>query len=187
MADKVSIPVSFDGHGYVARAPELSSPVVALSLSSLRKRIKAMLPERSVVVLNLDRLARKERGVAASRRTGGGRVSALKFPAIAGCRERRVWVAPPDAQALFCRRRHQPRRPPTAKIRPGRPAPAMGPGTGTPAGSTQIAPARCAGFLEHDWHLHPARLPVGLIQRQKATAIFWNCQLMLKHPQACVE
>ena len=30
---------------------------------------------------------------------------------------------------LFCRRRHQPRRPPLAKIRPGRPAPAMGPGT----------------------------------------------------------
>ena len=34
-----------------------------------------------------------------------------------------------DAQALFRRRRHQPRRPPLAKIRPGRPAPAMGPGT----------------------------------------------------------
>ena len=68
MADKVSIPVSFDGHGYVARAPELSSPVVALSLSSLRKRIEAMLPERSVVVLNLDRLARKERD---ARRRGG--------------------------------------------------------------------------------------------------------------------
>jgi hypothetical protein len=32
-------------------------------------------------------------------------------------------------QAIFCRRRHQPRRPPLAKIRPGRPAPAMGPGT----------------------------------------------------------
>ena len=29
----------------------------------------------------------------------------------------------PDAQALFCRRRHQPSRPPVAKIRPGRPAP----------------------------------------------------------------
>jgi hypothetical protein len=68
MVDKVSIPVSFDGHGYIARAPELSSPVVALSLSSLRKRIKAMLPERSVVVLNLDRLARKERD---QRRRGG--------------------------------------------------------------------------------------------------------------------
>jgi len=30
---------------------------------------------------------------------------------------------------VFFRRRHQPRRPPPAKIRPGRPAPAMGPGT----------------------------------------------------------
>jgi hypothetical protein len=30
-------------------------------------------------------------------------------------------------QAIFClRRRHQPRRPPFAKIRPGSPAPAMG-------------------------------------------------------------
>src|SRR5262249_55250044 len=35
-----------------------------------------------------------------------------------------------DAQAIFCRRRHQPRRPPPAKIRPGRPAPTTGPGTG---------------------------------------------------------
>ena len=32
-------------------------------------------------------------------------------------------------QAIFFRRRHQPSRPPPAKIRPGRPAPAMGPGT----------------------------------------------------------
>jgi hypothetical protein len=30
-----------------------------------------------------------------------------------------------------CRRRHQPSRPPPAKIRPGSPAPAMGPGTPT--------------------------------------------------------
>src|SRR5262249_1053750 len=35
-----------------------------------------------------------------------------------------------EAQAIFFRRRHQARRPPVAKIRPGRPAPAMGPGTG---------------------------------------------------------
>jgi hypothetical protein len=35
----------------------------------------------------------------------------------------------PEAQAIFCRRRHQPRRPKLANIRPGRPAPAMGPGT----------------------------------------------------------
>src|SRR6476646_780380 len=35
------------------------------------------------------------------------------------------------AQAIFRRRRHQPRRPPLAKIKPGKPAPAMGPGTAT--------------------------------------------------------
>jgi hypothetical protein len=32
-------------------------------------------------------------------------------------------------KAIFFRRRHQPRRPPLAKIRPGNPAPAMGAGT----------------------------------------------------------
>jgi hypothetical protein len=32
-------------------------------------------------------------------------------------------------QAIFCRRRHQPRRPPLAKISPGSPAPTMGAGT----------------------------------------------------------
>jgi hypothetical protein len=35
----------------------------------------------------------------------------------------------PEAQAIFCRRRHQARRPPLAKIRPGTPAPTLGPGT----------------------------------------------------------
>jgi hypothetical protein len=34
-----------------------------------------------------------------------------------------------DAQATFFRRRHQPSTPPLAKIRPGSPEPAMGPGT----------------------------------------------------------
>jgi hypothetical protein len=42
--------------------------------------------------------------------------------------KRRVRVAP-EGQALFCRRRHQPSRPPPAKIKPGSPAPAMRPGT----------------------------------------------------------
>jgi hypothetical protein len=45
------------------------------------------------------------------------------------------WLAL-DAQAIFFRRRHQPRMPPLAKIRPGSPAPAIGPGTG--AGSAVI-------------------------------------------------
>jgi len=41
-----------------------------------------------------------------------------------------MWIALDAAQALFRRRRrHQPRRPTLAKISPGRPAPAMGPGT----------------------------------------------------------
>jgi hypothetical protein len=35
-----------------------------------------------------------------------------------------------DVQAIFCRRRHQARRPPLAKIRPGRPVPTMGPRDG---------------------------------------------------------
>jgi hypothetical protein len=36
---------------------------------------------------------------------------------------------PNSAQAVFCRRRHQARRPPQANIRPGSPAPTTGPGT----------------------------------------------------------
>jgi hypothetical protein len=48
--------------------------------------------------------------------------------AIAGRRKRRVRR---NAQAIFCRRRRpMTRRTPQAKIRPGSPAPAMGPGTG---------------------------------------------------------
>jgi hypothetical protein len=39
---------------------------------------------------------------------------------------RRTTTPDRRAQAVFCRRRHQPRRPPPAKIRPGRPAPTMG-------------------------------------------------------------
>src|SRR5262249_10908523 len=36
-----------------------------------------------------------------------------------------------EVQAIFRRRRHQPRSPPPAKIRPGKPAPTIEPGTGT--------------------------------------------------------
>ena len=68
----------------------------------------------------------------------GSRVHALgDIEAIAGCRKRRVR---PDVQALFCRRRHQPRRPPPANSRPGRPAPAMGPGTLKAPNSPSISP-----------------------------------------------
>jgi len=37
-----------------------------------------------------------------------------------------------NVQPIFFRRRHQPRRPTLAKIRPGSPAPAMGPGDQMP-------------------------------------------------------
>ena len=48
-----------------------------------------------------------------------GRMRATLQQRIAGCRKRRVRVAQ-EVQAIFFRRRHQPRRPPLAKIRPGR-------------------------------------------------------------------
>ena len=49
-----------------------------------------------------------------------------------------------DAQAIFCRRRHQPRRPPLAKIRPnGRAAPGMGTAVGTRDAPAEIV--RAAG------------------------------------------
>ena len=48
--------------GYIASAPELRQPVVALSLASLRKRIEAaLMPDEPIVVLQLDGLAERER------------------------------------------------------------------------------------------------------------------------------
>jgi hypothetical protein len=43
---------------------------------------------------------------------------------------RRTTAPDRRAQAVRCRRRHQPSRPPLDRSRPGRPAPTMGPGTG---------------------------------------------------------
>src|SRR5262245_44192967 len=43
-----------------------------------------------------------------------------------------VYKIAPEAQAIFFRRRHHPSRPPLAKIRLGRPAPAMGTRNGSP-------------------------------------------------------
>jgi len=64
MADKVSIPVTFDERrGYVGTHPGLQSPVTALSLGGLRRRIEiALQPEVDVDIrLELDRGARLER------------------------------------------------------------------------------------------------------------------------------
>jgi hypothetical protein len=62
MPDKrLEVSVTFDArHGYIASAPELHQPIVALSLASLRKRIEiALMPDD--VVLQLDGRAERER------------------------------------------------------------------------------------------------------------------------------
>jgi hypothetical protein len=70
--DRLEVSVTFDpAKGYVASAPDLRSPVVALSLGGLRRRVEAlMLPDDVIVVLALDRAARLERD---ARRRGGVR------------------------------------------------------------------------------------------------------------------
>ena len=57
------VSVTFDAErGYVASAPELRQPVVALSLGGLRRRIEvALLPDNVRVVLQLDGRAERER------------------------------------------------------------------------------------------------------------------------------
>ena len=61
--ERFEVTVTFDERrGYVASAPKLRSPVTALSLGGLRRRIEALLlPDEVDVQLVLDRAARLER------------------------------------------------------------------------------------------------------------------------------
>ena len=61
--ERLEVSVTFDErHGYVGNATELRSPVVALSLGGLRRRLEIlMLPDNVRVVLQLDGLAERER------------------------------------------------------------------------------------------------------------------------------
>jgi len=61
ISDRPDITVTYDAScGYIATAPELRRPIVALSLGGLRRRIEnALLPDE--VVLQLDGLAERER------------------------------------------------------------------------------------------------------------------------------
>ncbi len=61
--ERLEVSVSFDERrGYVATAPELRSPVVALSLGGIRRKIEiGLLPDDVAVRLVLDRAARQER------------------------------------------------------------------------------------------------------------------------------
>jgi hypothetical protein len=62
-SDRLEVSVTFDpARGHVASAAELRSPVTALSLGGLRRRIEALLlPDEVDVQLVLDRAARLER------------------------------------------------------------------------------------------------------------------------------
>ena len=61
--ERFEVTVTFDERrGYIASAPELRLPVMALSLGGLRRKIEiAMLPDDVRVVLQLDGLAERER------------------------------------------------------------------------------------------------------------------------------
>jgi hypothetical protein len=59
--ERLEVSVTFDAErGYVASAPELRQPMVALSLGGLRKRIEIALLSDDVI-LQLDGLAERER------------------------------------------------------------------------------------------------------------------------------
>jgi hypothetical protein len=61
-ADRLEVNVSFDPRqGYIASAPELETPVTALSLHGLRRRLEAMLPDEPHVLFILDGAAERER------------------------------------------------------------------------------------------------------------------------------
>ena len=61
--ERLEVSVTFDErHGYIASAPRLRQPIVALSLGGLRRRIEiALLPDDVRVVLRLDGLAERMR------------------------------------------------------------------------------------------------------------------------------
>ena len=61
--ERFEVSVTFDAERrYIASAPELRQPVVALSLGGLRRRIEIMmLPDNVRIVLQLDGLAERER------------------------------------------------------------------------------------------------------------------------------
>ena len=61
--DRRDVTVTYDAScGYIASAPELRQPIVALSLGGLRRRIEiALLPDSVEVRLMLDGLAERER------------------------------------------------------------------------------------------------------------------------------
>ena len=78
-------------------------------------------------------------------------------------------------QAIFCCRRHQPRRPPLAKISPGSPAPAIGPGTP----EISVGPVQAPGATE--------TVPLVLNPNVSVTTPWSNCDVESKGGRDLVE
>jgi hypothetical protein len=58
----IEVSVTYDAkRGYVASAPELRAPVVALSLGGLRRKVEAVVLPAAGIILQLDGLAERER------------------------------------------------------------------------------------------------------------------------------
>ena len=103
-----------------ARTPRRRGSAVAVERTFYRLADKP----REVILVACSKCEWK----AAFRRDDLGRVL-INSDCSASPPKRRNMLSLSEAQAIFFLRRHQPRRPPLAKIRPGRPAPTMGPGT----------------------------------------------------------
>jgi hypothetical protein len=103
VTDKLNIAMTFrPEQGYIGTAPDLRQPIIALSLGGLRRKVEAaMSPEDVIIVLNLDKAARLERGPPSAHRPSA---SGLRRDVGLGIPWSREQAA--DAQqALACRRR----------------------------------------------------------------------------------
>ena len=108
--ERLEVSVTFDErHGYVASAPELRHPIVALSLASLRKRIEiALLPDDVRVVLQLT-VSPSASATAAGRRRAGCKNWYPTFRTVSDAAGRLVHdfdrVPPDDLLSLVALRR----------------------------------------------------------------------------------
>jgi hypothetical protein len=85
--ERFEVSVTFNAErGYVASAPELRQPIVALSLASLRKRIEiAMLPDSVDVRFMLDGRAERERHRRRAQAQLGVRMSVIDVACGLSC------------------------------------------------------------------------------------------------------
>jgi hypothetical protein len=67
----IEVSVTYDAkRGYVASAPELRAPVVALSLGGLRRKVEALVLPAAGIILQLDGLAERGDRVGALGKAG---------------------------------------------------------------------------------------------------------------------